>query len=147
MARSATGSVSICWGRINQILNRQLLVNFYSDFGSSGGAVLDRDGWVIIAAVVIVVMAQHSYTHSISLTIYYTFNIERKRSRNILYTDSYLTISICLKNNIPYYYIFYGWHDTTHVPIYVYQHPCCCLYAICHACMYVSYAMNVCHVP
>ena len=44
MARSATGSVSICWGRVNQILNRQLLVNFYSDFGSSGGAVLDRDG-------------------------------------------------------------------------------------------------------
>ena len=47
MQSSSTGSVSICWGRINQILNRQLLVNFYSDYGSSGGAVIDRDGCLV----------------------------------------------------------------------------------------------------
>ena len=47
MTISETGSISICWGRINQILKRQLLVNFYGDFGSSGGAVCDRYGLLV----------------------------------------------------------------------------------------------------
>lgn len=44
MARSPSGTISVCWGTVNMILFKQLLINFYSDFGSSGGAVVDCEG-------------------------------------------------------------------------------------------------------
>jgi hypothetical protein len=44
MPRSPSGTISVCWGNINMILHKQLLINFYSDFGSSGGAVVDCEG-------------------------------------------------------------------------------------------------------